>query len=71
MSQKPLRVGFVRRFGLKTGIDFDHFGHFGIGYGLRRNYGCMSMCPSFQFQMYKKESVICELKKSFCCGLIL
>ena len=22
----PLRVGFFRRFGLKTGIDFAHFG---------------------------------------------
>ena len=42
----------------------------GIGYGLRRNYGCVSMCPSFQFQMYNKESLICEFKKSFCCGLI-
>ena len=29
-----------------------------IGYGLRRNYGCVSMCSSFQFQMSKKESVI-------------
>ena len=47
----------------------------GVGYGLRRNYGCVSMCSSFQFQMNKKESVIYEfemdIKKSFCCGFIL
>ena len=40
------------------------------GYGLRRNYGCVSMCSSFQFQMNVEESVICEFemdfKKSFC-----
>ena len=52
----------------------------GIGYGLRRNYGCVSMCSSFQFQMYttssldKKERVTCELemafKKSFVAVLI-
>ena len=38
---------------------------------LRRNYGCVSMCSSFQFHMNKKESVIYEFemdfKKSFCC----
>ena len=33
---------------------------FGIGYGLRGNYDCVSMCSSFQFQMNKKESLICE-----------
>ena len=33
---------------------------FGIGYGLRGNYDCISMCSSFQFQMNKKESLICE-----------
>lgn len=26
ISQMPLRVGFALRFGLKTGIDFAHFG---------------------------------------------
>ena len=38
---------------------------------LRRNYGCVSMCSSFQFHMNEKESVIHEFemdfKKSFCC----
>ena len=38
---------------------------------LRRNYGCVSMCSSFQFHMNKKESVIYEFEtdfnKSFCC----
>ena len=49
----------------------------GIGFGLGRNYGCVSMCSSFQFQMNKKlkETVICEFemsfKKSFCCGFNL
>ena len=43
--------------------------------GLRRNYGCVSMCSSFQFQMTKKGGVICKFKmefeKSFCCGFYL
>ena len=47
----------------------------GSGYGLRRNYGCVSVCSSFQFHMNKKESVICELemvlKKSFSGGFNL
>ena len=42
---------------------------------LRMNYGFVSMCSSFQFQMNKKESVIYEfemsIKKSFCCGFNL
>ena len=32
------RVGFLRRFRLKTGIDFTHFGLHGIGNGFRGNY---------------------------------
>ena len=32
----PQRVGVLRRFGLKTGIDFAYFG---IGYGFQGNYG--------------------------------
>ena len=43
-----------------------------IGYGVRGNYDCVSMCSSFQFLMNKKEHVICELqmdfKKCFCCN---
>ena len=41
-----------------------------IGYGLRRNYGCVWMCSSVQFLMSNKESLIGEFemdfKKSFC-----
>ena len=43
----------------------------GIGYDLRRNYGCVSVCSSFQFQMYtnssldKKERVTCEFEMAF------
>ena len=47
----------------------------GIGYGLRRNYGSVSMCSLFQFEMNKKESVICKFEmdfnRSFCCGFFL
>ena len=32
------RVGFLRRFGLKTGIHFTHFGPAVIGYGFQWNY---------------------------------
>ena len=64
------RVGFLRRFGLKTGIDFAHFG-LELGSGVRGKCECVSMRSLFQFQMIKKESVICKLetafKKYFCC----
>ena len=30
-------LGFLRRLGLKTGIDFSQ--GYGIGYGFRQNYG--------------------------------
>ena len=60
----PQRVGFLRRFGLKKLSRFCPFWS-GIGYGLRRNYGCVSMCSSFQFQMNEKESVICEFEMDF------
>ena len=33
----PQRVGFLSRFGLKTGIDFAHWT--GIGYDFRGTYG--------------------------------
>ena len=68
------RVGFLHHFGLKTGKILP-FLVSRIGYGLQRNYGCASICSSFQFQMSKKESVICEfemdLKKYFCCNFNL
>ena len=62
------------RFGLKTGIDFAHFGR-EAGMVYEGTYGCVSVCSSFQFHVNKKESVICEfemvLKKSFCGGFNL
>ena len=46
-----------------------------MGYALRWNHGCVSMCSSYQFQMNKKEGIIGEFemdfKKSFCCGFNL
>ena len=66
-------IGFVP-FWSENGYRFCSFWS-GSGYGLRRNYGCVSVCSSFQFHMIKKESVICEfemaLKKSFCGGFNL
>ena len=50
------RVGFLCRFGLKTGIDFAHIG---------------LESGAFQFQMSKKERDICrfewKLRNLFCC----
>ena len=52
----PHRVGFLCRFGLKTGIDFAHIG---------------LESGAFQFQMSKKERGICrfewKLRNLFCC----
>ena len=65
----PDRVGFLRRFGLKTGMHFAHFCLesgmvFGVTTGVQlRTY------LSFQFQMSKKEREICEFEmawKTFC-----
>ena len=39
----------------------------GNGYGLQRNYGCVSTCSSFQFQRNKKESVTWIRNGFFCC----
>ena len=65
-------LGFLRRLGLKTGIDFSQ--GYGIGYGFRQNYGSVWKYLSFQFQVNKKEIEICEfemhLKKFFVCALI-
>ena len=63
------RVGFLRCFGLKTGI---HFSHFGLESSMifRGNYGSIWTYLSFQFQMSKNEREICEfemgLKNFFC-----
>ena len=62
----PQRVGFLHSFGPKTGIDFAHFGLESgrIGYDLRGNYDCVSMCLSFQFQMNKKEIATCKFENN-------
>ena len=56
------RVGSLRRFGLKTGTDFVHF-------GFQWNYGNVRTYLLFQFQMSKKERKIndfdMDFKKSF------
>ena len=46
----PHRVGVFRRFGLKTGI---HFAHFGLESGVvfEGTKECMNVSVSFQFQM--------------------
>ena len=52
----PQSVGFLGRFG-ENGHRFCPLWA-GIGCGLRRNYNCVSMCSSFQFQMNERESEI-------------
>ena len=37
---RPQRVGFLRRFGLKTGIDFAHLG-LGLGMVFEETYGSL------------------------------
>ena len=63
------RLGFFAPLWSQNGYRFCPFCS-GIGYGFGRNYGCVSMCLLFQFQMNKKESALCEFetnfKKSFC-----
>ena len=56
----PHRVGFLRRFGLKTGI---HFVHFGLESAMvfKGTTGVYELIIlSFQFQMSAKEREICE-----------
>ena len=69
----PHQVGFLRRFGPKTGIHFAHFGLDSV-YGFPGNYGSVWTYLSFQFQMTKKEREIYEyemnLKNLFVCALI-
>jgi len=50
----PHRVGFLRRFGLKTGV---HFAHFGLESGMVFE-GTTRVYE--RFQMSKKEREICE-----------
>ena len=60
----PHRVGFLHRFGLKTGV---HFVHFGLELGMVFE-GTMGV--HFQFQMSEKEGEICKfetnLRHFFC-----
>ena len=66
----PYRIGFLRCFGLKTGIHFWS----GIGYGFWGNYGSVWTYLSFQFQMSKKKREMREfempLKNFSLCALI-
>ena len=62
----PQRVGFLRRFGLKTGIDFPHFGpESKIGYGFPGNFESVRKYLLFQFQMSSKEREICQFEMAF------
>ena len=63
------RVRFLRRFGLKTGKEFAHFG-LESGMVFEETTGVYKrICRSFQFEMNQKERVMSEfemvLKKSF------
>ena len=64
----PQRVGVLRHFDLKTGVDFAHF-CLESGTESREPRECMTSDLSFQFQMNKKERIIYEFevdcKKSF------
>ena len=58
----PDRVGFLCRFGLKTG---KHFAHFGLESGMvfeGTTEVQLRTFLSFQFQMSKKEREICEFE---------
>ena len=58
----PHRVGFLRRFGLKTGIDFVHFALESamVFKGTTGVYELIIL--SFQYQMSTKEREICEFE---------
>ena len=65
----PKRVGFLRRFGLKTCKEFAHFG-LESGMVFEETTGVYErICRSFQFEMNQKERVMSEFemvfKKSF------
>ena len=60
----PQRDGFLRRFGVKTSIDFDHFG-LESGLIFKGTTGMYERIYFFQFQMSKKEREICEFEMDF------
>ena len=55
------RTGFLRRFGLKTGLDFAQFG-LELGMVFEETTG---VYLSVQFQTNKKGREICELEMDF------
>ena len=57
----PHRVGFLCRFGLKTGIQFAHFG-LESDIVFEGTTECMNVLLPFQFQMSEKEREICEFE---------
>ena len=59
----PHQLGFLRRFGLKTGI---HFAQFGLESGMvfEGTTGVYERL-SFEFQMSKKEREISEFEMNF------
>ena len=60
----PQRVGFLPRFGLKTSIDFAHFG-LESGLIFKGTTGVYERIYFFQFQMSKKEREIYEFEMDF------
>ena len=60
----PLRVWFLHRFGLKTGIEFAHLDLESVMFFLG-NYESVWTYLSFQLQMNKKERIICEFEINF------
>ena len=63
MYVPPQRVWFLRRFGLKKGIDFVHF-------GLESNMGVYERIRRFNSKWISKGRVLCKFesvfKKLFC-----
>ena len=57
----PQKLWFLRRFGLKTGKHFAHFGLESCVAFQWGNYGSVWTYLSFQLQVHKKENVISEL----------
>ena len=60
----PQRVGFLRRFDLKMGTDFAHFG-LESGMVFKGTTGVYERIYYFQSHMSKKEREICEFEMDF------
>ena len=60
----PQRVGFLRRFDLKMGTDFAHFG-LESGMVFKGTTGVYERIYFFQSHMSKKEREICEFEMDF------